>query len=367
LARKRETFDNIFAETDKEKFLINAINAQADFSSVSNPYVGNKRKMLVDIIMTVYENLRYNEINCVCDLFAGSSVVGSFFKKLGKTVYSNELLKSSYMNGVALQNSERIKISLEEWEFVVNNNNKNADKFIETKYAGKRFTQKEAQFIDNYYANAKELCYQTCENKYCVLQSTIMQFIMSHCFVGGRLNNGQVVAALEHRLQHQRNNNCEMDFSKMRPFNFNCGGPESYFSNSDVFDFLNRGLDKKPDLIYIDPPYGGQQSDYAAMYQFFEEYLARTDFEGISYLKGKSDRFSKTKTYKESFEELLIALPKDSYWMISYNDSSWEDIDTIVNMLLKHKTIVSVKELEYSYKYRSAENVSGVEYLIVGQ
>jgi len=367
MARKREHYDNIFAETDKDKFLVNAINSQSDFASTSNPYVGNKRKILVDIVMTVYENLRYDEINYVCDLFAGSSVVGSFFKKLGKTVYSNELLKSSYMNGVALQNSDGSEITPNAWEFMLNNKNKNADKFVEAKYAGKRFTQKEAEFIDNYYANAEELYGKTDGGKYCILQSTIMQFIMSHCFVGGRLNSGQVIASLDHRLQHQRNNNCEMNFSKMKPFAFNCGGPQSYFSNSDVFDFLKKGFDKNPDLIYIDPPYGGQQSDYASMYQFFEEYLARTNFDNISYLKGTSDKFSKSKTYKDSFAEVLIALPKESCWMISYNDSSWADIDIIVDMLRKHKTIVTVKEIKYSYKHRSSENVSGFEYLIIGQ
>lgn len=365
MARKREYYDNVFAETDKDKFVVDAINVQSSFAAISNPYVGNKRKILVDIAKTIYENLRYEEIHSFCDLFAGSAVVGSFFKKLGKTVYSNELLTSSYINGVSLQNSYDQQIIPSDWDFLLNNKNNNKDDFIESKYTNSRFTKKEAEFIDNFYANAKEI-YGKTGVKYCIAQSTIMQFVMSHCFVGGRLNSGQVIAALEHRLQHQRNNNNEMNFSKMSPFYFDCAGPESYFYNLDVFDFLKQ-LKSKIDLIYIDPPYGGQQSDYAFMYQFFEEYLARESFEDISYLKNNSSRFSKTKTYENSFIELLSYLPKDSYWVLSYNDNSWADIDTIVEMIHKHKKIVTVKELEYSYKYRSPENVIGVEYILIGQ
>ncbi len=366
MARKLEHYDNIFAESNIDKFVIEAVNAQSLFTTISNPYVGNKKKILVEIAKAIYENFEYNNIRTVCDLFSGSFVVGSFFKKLGKTVYSNELLLSSYMNGVALQKSYNHQISASDWLFLLNNKNLNSDKFIENIYAGKRFTHNESVFMDNYFANVNELYGKTDNIRLCVAFSTIMQFIMSHCFVGGRLNNGQVIAALEHRLQHQRNNNCEMDFSEMKPFCFDCGDSDSYLYNLDVFDFLNQEKTKF-DLIYIDPPYGGQQSDYASMYQFFEEYLSRKPYNQIDYLREKSDKFSKAKKYKDSFSSLLNSLPKDSSWMISYNNSSWADIDVIAKMVGEHKKNVVVKEIKYSYKYRSSDNSDGVEYFVIGQ
>lgn len=368
MARQRKHYDDMFADSDDQLFLIEAVNAQASFMNVSNPYVGNKRKMLADIGKNIYAELDFENIGTVCDLFAGSAVVGAFFKILGKKVVSNELLRSSYLNGVSLHRSNEYPISKNDWSLLLNHTNNNSDGFMEKNHEGSRLTKKEAKFIDNFHANCIELFGSPNDAsyvRYAVAQSTLMQYIMSHCFVGGRLNSGQVIASLEHRLAHQRNNNNEMNFSKMEPFYFDSGKSTSTFYQGDVFDFL-KSKNEKIDLFYIDPPYGGDQSDYAYMYKFFEEYLSRRNFEDIAYLKEASARFSKTKTYKESFANLLEALPKESSWVISYNNSSWADIGVIKDMVQKHKPNTVVKEIKYEYKYRSSENVTGVEYLLIG-
>jgi adenine-specific DNA-methyltransferase len=368
MARKnREQFGNLFAESKEELFVEKALNAQADFNSLNNPYVGNKRKILADIAIELNNELSFDSFSSVLDLFAGSAVVGAFFKKLGKKVYSNELLRSSYMNGVSLTQGWNHKISDQDWEFLVSNKNPKSDGFMEKTHGGSRLTSKESVFIDNYFANVEEL-FVNDHIRNCIAHSTMMQFIMSHCFVGGRLNSGQIIASLEHRLQHQRNNNNEMNFQTMKPSYFVCEGLHSVFFNSDVFDFCKTvGSVCNFDLIYIDPPYGGQQSDYAFMYQFLEEYLARKSFEEIEYLKIASKSFSKAKTYKDHFRQLLGNLDSNAVLAISYNDSSWADIETIKGLVSEFRENVIVKTTQYDYKYRSAENSVGVEYLIIGQ
>lgn len=364
--KNRKQYGNLFAETKEDLFVGKALNLQADFDILSNPYIGNKRKILSDIAIELDREISIDSFNSVVDLFSGSSVVGAFFKKLGKEVYSNELLLSSYMNGVSLTKGWSNKISDKDWLFLISNKNSNSDFFMEKTYSGTRLTNQESVFIDNYFANVKEL-FSNDHIRYCIAHSTIMQFIMSHCFVGGRLNNGQIIASLEHRLQHQRNNNNEMNFKNMKPLYFNCEGPDSFFFNNDVFDFCKTVMSNRDfDLIYIDPPYGGQQSDYAFMYQFLEEYLARKPFEDIEYLKLSSKSFSKTKNYKEQFHGLLNSLNLDSVLAISYNDSSWAKIDVISDLVREFRKNVVVKTIQYNYKYRSAKNVSGLEYLIIG-
>jgi hypothetical protein len=103
------------------------------------------------------------------------------------------------------------------------------------------------------------------------------------------------------------------------------------------------------------------------MYQFLEEYLARKSFEDIKYLKAASKSFSKAKTYKDHFWQLLDSLDPNAILAISYNDSSWAEIETIKELVGEFRKSVVVKTMQYDYKYRSAENSSGVEYLIIGQ
>jgi adenine-specific DNA-methyltransferase len=367
MARRPNHFDNIFASGERDNLLIEAVNAQSRMSLIPNPYIGNKRKMLADIARIVYDNLPYNDIRSVTDLFAGSFVVGTFFRHLGRKVYFNELLHSSYLNGFALNYGAPGVITADEWKYLVSNKNRKNDNFVESRYVNARFTKEEAEFIDNFYANAEELFILHRDIRRAVAHSTMMQFIMTHCFVGGRLNSGQVIASLEHRLQHQRNDNSEMNFKLMTPAGYKFNGPSPEIFNCDAFDLFKQPEYVKTDLIYIDPPYGGQQSDYAFMYKFFEEYLARKPFDEIKYLEVASKRFAKAKTYSESFENLLIVLPKEPYWVFSYNDSSWANKDTISDMVRKHKPNVVVEEINYDYKYRAGENSSGVEYLIIGK
>jgi adenine-specific DNA-methyltransferase len=332
-----------------------------------NPYIGNKRKILASIFKEIYDALPYNDIKSLCDLFGGSFVVGTFFREMGKEVYANELLLSSFVNGYALNFATEGFITEEEWKFLLDSRDvQSTDFFVSDKYGDSRFTKREAEYIDAFYTNSARL-FGVNSPKFYVANASLMQFIMTHCFVGGRLNSGQVIASLEHRLQHQRNENSEMNFYRMKPLVYNRKGIQPHLYNDDVFDFLKREESSKIDMFYIDPPYGGQQSDYAFMYKFFEEYLARKSFDEIEYLKLASKKFSKAKTYGESFENLLVALPKESYWVLSYNDSSWSDIGTISGMIEKHKKTVVVKEIEYDYKYRASGNTTGVEYLIIGK
>ena len=50
------------------------------------------------------------------------------------------------------------------------------------------------------------------------------------------------------------------------------------------------------DICYIDPPYGGSQSDYAKMYAFFEEYIYRKPVDELKHLH-MSDGFVKAKLF----------------------------------------------------------------------
>jgi hypothetical protein len=283
---------------------------------------------------------------------------------LGKSVTANEILLSSYAMGVLLLKSDAINITKEQWDFIKSNKNKNSDNFILANYKDTRFSQDECNFIDNFYANVQSIYVEKSTNWF-ACHALLLQYIMEKCFIGGRLNRGQILAEREHRINHKKNSGKEMSFTKIKPNHLHVSGAESECVHGDACDFFATSK-KNFDLLYIDPPYGGQQSDYASMYKFCEEYITRQAISEIDYLQKASKKFIKSKNYLTSFENLLEKLPKNSYWLFSYNDSSWANIDTIKSCLINQQKKVIVKEIDYKYKQRDVDNVVGVEYLIFG-
>jgi site-specific DNA-adenine methylase len=231
------------------------------------------------------------------------------------------------------------------------------------RYKNERFTEEECTFLDNFYFNVQEILHDRSLD-IAVAFSVLNQFVMQHCYVGGRLNKGQIIANLQHRLSHSRNKNASMNFNSFDLEYFKIPYGNVTCCNEDAVSFINQ---KNFDLVYIDPPYGGSQSDYGSMYKFFEEYIDRKPYEEIEYLQKVSKKFSGNKSYGESFKSLLKCLPADALWVFSFNNSSWAKIDFIESSIREFKKDVETKEIEYNYKYRDQDNTVGLEYVIIAK
>ena len=125
--------------------------------------------------------------------------------------------------------------------------------------------------------------------------------------------------------------------------------------NEDIIELLNSGqltsifTKEGKRLCYIDPPYGGQSSDYPKLYSFLEEYIYMKPLDQIEKIQ-KFNRYAKAKGYEEQFVEFLDALAKTELfdiWVLSYNESSWKPIEEIITLLKKYKPNVVVKKKEY--------------------
>ena len=214
----------------------------------------------------------------------------------------------------------------------------------------------------------------------------MQNYIIEHCFVGGRLNNGQVLAKTDHRINHSRNKGKEMSFKDV---SWNSPIPGQVGLDYKAFNedagYLLQNLSENnisPDLCYIDPPYGGDQSDYSTMFDFIEGYQWLTSKDQrnqpvdsyYDWCKEKIERkakarkkFINSKNYVDHFDELIKATVDIPWIAISYNDSSWGSIDEMTTVVNKYRKDAIVKEFSYSYKYRSGENSKGVEYLILSE
>ena len=366
--------------------------AQDRLYTLDNPYVGSKRGILPDIADSL--NRHGIKFNTMLDLFSGSGVVSVFFKLLGKQVISNDLLTSSYYNALAFVENESIVLTPEQIEFLCKNNNPNKTTWVRTNYPD-RFTPEEAYFLDNYRANIDSLANKIYQEKisglnqnltideysaYCEMQSRlpaivealstilIEHYIMNRCFLGGRLNHGQILADVSHRIQHDRNNGKTMQFTLSSLPSFVDGAKKCKAYNGDAVEIAKKARIFHPqiEIAYIDPPYGQSQSDYATMYQFCEEYIYSRPLAELPHIQQAANKFAKTKNYQEHFREVLDNLQFIPVWAVSFNATSFEDKDKIVTILKDYKKNVIVVNIDHEYRYRKSRS-KAVEYLFIAK
>lgn len=203
--------------------------------------------------------------------------------------------------------------------------------------------------------------------------ANLQQHILRDCMVQGRLNKGQAIAELDVRLLHPKNQlkdnwdrqSTEMDFYTKSGSGDTEGKAGQGFkwwtfsdiktsgnciaTNMDIIRLLEMQIPS--DAIYFDPPYGGASSDYSTIYRFLEEYIYSIPIEDMPHIQNNARRFSRKKNYGENFIELLTKSQYIPIWMFSYNDSSWEDLSYIKNIISEFRDNVDVITLTDSYRY----------------
>jgi adenine-specific DNA methylase len=189
--------------------------------------------------------------------------------------------------------------------------------------------------------------------------------INQNCFLGGRYYNGQTIANLEHRLSHDKNKGKTITDIPLTVDRFKTvltkSGQGCVF-NSDIIDLLEANV-IDADLLYLDPPYGGASSDYAILYRFLEEYLYECKLEDMEHIQKGAKRFSKKNNYQEQFEKLLSLCGKFKTWLISYNESSYADLDTITSTIKNAgRSNIEICTVPITYQYRKGKNVVDVDH-----
>lgn len=183
--------------------------------------------------------------------------------------------------------------------------------------------------------------------------------VNQNCFLGGRYYSGQTLAKLSHRLNHQKSNGKEItDIPiSLEKFKSVLSENQGCVFNSDIIDLLEADI-ISTDLLYLDPPYGGASSDYSTLYRFLEEFIYEDKLENLEHIQKGAKRFSKKTGYQEQFEKLLSLCGNFKTWMISYNESSYADIDTITSTIRNAgKSEIILEAAPITYQYRKGKNV----------
>jgi len=387
------------------RFFTEAINQS---KRLPTNYVGNKKRIVIEIMRFLQQEKV--EFENVFDAFSGSGVVSVFMALLKKRVTSNDLLTSSALQISCLLEGKASPLSQSEWYAILDRVPKrDYAHFSKENYLvkPKLFTPDEADFLDRYRANVADLfgdtfwCGQPFNGGYNLITYAdrkpldVAEVIRGHpkanyalyamlkhlndvCFVGGRFYSGQTLAQLEHRLDHSRNHGHELHKTFLKTvkklwfprIEYPAGGGFSLF-NSDIMELLKSGaLPVGGDLLYLDPPYGGDSSDYASLYRYLEEFVHGKKLEdpSLQVVKTAGDRFKEKNGYDEQFSELLALCGHYKHWLISFNASSFSGLEGITEIIKRFRSQVVVYEVPIKYKYREERKLStDREYLLLAR
>ncbi|MFL2139000.1 Dam family site-specific DNA-(adenine-N6)-methyltransferase [Desemzia sp. FAM 23991] len=320
-------------------------------------YIGSKTLLLTSIEDILKKHLYGNE-ETFLDLFAGTNVVGNYFKK-DYTIYSNDLLYFSYVNAKAtIENNEKVTFNnlknngiKDPFDFLQNESYielHNSYSYYEDSYTPKG----NAQYLSS--ENGKRIDYirETIEQwkgkdwiseaEYFYLLSSLIESIP---FVSN--TTGTYGAFLKH-----------WDKRALKPLELKPLKVVNNFRNNKSFNEDSNVLvrDIEVDIAYIDPPYNSRQ--YASNYHLLENVARheKPELKGTTKLFDwshlRSDYSTKNKALK-AMEDLIENI-NATHVVLSYNDEGIIPFEELINLMQRFSIDGKVDIEKISYpKYNS--------------
>ena len=390
--------------------------------SIPINWVGNKKRMLNKLMSFIERNV--GSYDSFFDAFAGSGVVSMAATASSKRVVSNDALMLSTVWIKNILSGIPQPLSPEEVLFLTKfADSKDGDGgvgFIANLYNGSVLSKDEVSFINAYRKGVQVLFGNTMSigkrNNNGVLSAAYLELdtgnvvfdkglgnpekasyamnvmcvhILQQAFMGGRCYKSQLLAISEKRMQDEgRSSIIDNSLRLLKHLNQRENPViklSSFISRTlRPVDVLNMdaelALQMYPptDVLYIDPPYGGYNSDYAWMYRVCEEFLTgrlleeseelreiTVKFKGEDFERDKAFRAKPRKSYQENFAALLKSSVNFPSWIISFNESSFSSINDIIDIVSSFRPNILVESIDgYRYNYRDNDKKTGSEYMI---
>lgn len=305
------------------------------------------------------------DVSTVLDAFSGSQSIAYMFKQLGKKVITNDFLSFNNSIGKALiENSDNKLDSLDLEILFSNNENPSKYNLIEELYSNLFFLVEEAAFADSFRSNVHKL-----SNHYKqALALSIMCRSMTRKVTMGHFAHTQALAYASDPIRIKRNR------SLIRPLKdifldllpeYNAAifdnSQKNVSYNENVLDLLPTLKDV--DLAYFDPPYCNSHADYQSFYHLLETYVEY--WKDKKFVNGtkryEPKRYSGFDKSSEAISNLQLMFERAIHiptWLVSYNDRSYPDIETMVNLIKPYRN-VKVERKTYSSGRGGKGSVAG--------
>lgn len=313
-----------------------------------------------------------DSVRVVLDAFSGSQSIAFLCKQLGKKVITNDFLKFNSEIGKALIENKNEILTPEDIRLLFSSNSAPLEyNLMEQLFTNIFFVRDETKFLDAFRSNIGKL-----KNEYKrALAFTIINRALTRKVTMGHFAHTQALAYAANPDRVKRNR------SLIRPIkdiflelvsDYNNAvfdnGCECTSYNEDIITLLPNL--SNVDLAYFDPPYCDSHADYQGFYHLLETYTNywkdKKFINGTKrYSPKKESGFETKKEIIGSFRK-LFSLSKDiPYWLISYNDRSYPDIQTLVDLISQYRKVSIERKLYHAGRGGKGSVAGSSEILLV--
>jgi len=287
-----------------------------------------------------------DDVEVVLDAFSGSQSIAYLLKQMGKTVLTNDFLDFNNQIGKALIENSYAKLTKEDIDILFStNSNPTEFNLMERLFGNLFFSEEEAAFADCFRSNVHKLGDKYKQS----LALTVMCRSMTRKVTMGHFAHTQalVYAANPDRVKRNRSlvrplKDLFLDLLKEYNAAVFDNGKENKSYNENILDLLPRV--KGVDMAYFDPPYCNSHADYQSFYHLLETYVEywkdKQFVNGVKRYEPK--RYSGFDKNSEAVSNLNLLFERSQQiplWLVSYNDRSYPDIDTMVAMIEPYRKV----------------------------
>jgi len=280
------------------------------------------------------------------DAFGGSQSIAYLMKQLGKRTVTNDFMEFNNEIGKALIENPGLRLTKEDTEILfAENSNPEKYNLMETLFSNLFFTHEEATFVDSFRSNVDRL-----NNEYKkALALAVMCRSMTRKVTMGHFAHTQALVYAADPARIKRNRSLirplkELFMELLPEYNAavfdNKEENKSY--NENILDLLPQldGID----LVYFDPPYCNSHADYQSFYHLLETFVVYwKDKQFVNGTKRyEPKRYSGFDKNSEAVDNLRLMFERSQHiptWLVSYNDRSYPDIDTMVGMIEPYRNV----------------------------
>lgn len=294
------------------------------FQIQNRRYLGNKYKLTAFISDIVKE--KCGTMQSLCDIFAGTGVVGDYFNKKNIRIISNDFLYSNYVALQTFMGSTKIDFDkLKEKITILNSLNSTKDNYFSLNFGDTYFTLENARKIGIIREKIEEISAN--EDEKMVLITSLIYAVDKVANTVGHYD------AFRKKLDTINTLVLLLPSIKL----------ENNFNNEIYCEDVNQLVQKITcDVLYIDPPYNSRQ--YCDAYHLLEN-LARWNKPDVCGVAKKMDREHLKSDYclksaTKAFAE-LIRNARCKHVLVSYNNTG-ESKDSRSNARIKDSEIVNI-------------------------
>lgn len=323
-------------------------------------YLGAKLSHLPWISQFIPSN-----VSVVLDAFSGSQSVSYFFKQKGFKTITNDFLNFNNQIGKALIENQSETLLPSDLDILFRNApNKSEFTLMEEVFTGVFFQKEDAEFIDNFRANIQFL-----NNTYKQsLALAVMNRSLTRKVTMGHFGHTKALSYASDPARVKRNRSLirpvkDLFLDILPKYNSAVfdNGCDNRSYNENIIDLLPKLNDI--DLVYFDPPYCDSHADYQGFYHLLEtytEYWKDKNFvNGIKrYEPQRHSGFDKKSEIVSSFKKLFELSDSIPNWIVSYNNRSFPDIQTMVSLISPYRK-VRVEQKVYSNSRGGKGSVAG--------